>query len=214
MSRFYRLLGVSRFADRSEIRQAYWSLTRRFRRENRRVGEDDQRLSEARRAFEVLSDPRSRQGYDGHFGVIRAVGTSRHLSRDTRPDMETSLAADEISTGFPSMTRLVPRVLTDFLGSANQPTHQTRVALTAHQAFHGVRVPLDLPVRPTCPICGGRGETWATSCGVCDGTGSGSFSHHVQFPIPAGVHDGARLTFTVSPPFAADARVELRIAIQ
>lgn len=214
MSRFYRLLGVSRFADRAEIRQAYWSLTRRLRRENRGVGQGDRRLSEARRAFEVLSDSWSRRGYDGHVGAVRSVGTTRHLARDTRVDMETRLSADEISTAFPSMTRLMPRVLTSFFGNTNEPTHQTRVALTARQAHDGLRVALDLRVRLTCPVCGGRGETWAALCGVCDGTGSGSFSHSVRFPIPPGVRDGARLTYTLSPPFAAEARVELRIAIQ
>lgn len=214
MSRYYRLLGVSRFADRAEIREAYWSLTRRLRSESRGSGEDSTRLAEARRAFDVLSDSCGRRDSCSRRGD-RGLGVSDRRSTSARErDIETRLAADETSTGFPSMSRLVPRMLTGFYGVSDQPTHMRRVALTPRQALAGFRVPMDLMVHPTCPACGGRGEMWPSQCHLCEGTGSGSFSHPVQFPIPPGVRDGARLRYSVSPPFAAEALVELRIAIQ
>ena len=220
MLSYYRVLGVSQFADRDEIRQAYQSVTRRLRRQRRDAGWHA-RLAEARRAFEALTEAHSSGRHPSGGGSRRDQRSPTHrgplpAGPRHRRDTEAGLAAREIPLGFPSMSPLVPRVVHAFLGPAagDRPTHSAEISVTSRQARDGAHVPVTLRVRPTCPVCGGRGETWAEPCGVCQGTGSGVMSHQVQLSIPPGVRDGARLRFCIRAPFSADANVELRVAVQ
>ena len=115
-----------------------------------------------------------------------------------------------------TMAHIVPRMCAAFLGGEAEvgETHTTHVELTPKEALKGVRIPFDLPVRSTCPMCGGRGEIWTEPCGVCGGTGAGRLSHQFHLRVPPGVRHGMCLRFSVTPPFSAKAHVELRIAIQ
>jgi DnaJ-class molecular chaperone len=75
-------------------------------------------------------------------------------------------------------------------------------------------VSLDVPVRVTCPHCGGRGETWTEPCELCRGTGHSMLPHAVRVSVPPRVADGARLRFRVKSPDASSVRVEVRVAIR
>ena len=123
--------------------------------------------------------------------------------------------SDEVVVDFPSMAELVGRMRTSFFGinDYEQTTHTTQVNLTPREADEGTLVPVALPVHLTCPVCGGRGEVWNEVCGVCTGTGGGLLSHNLNVRVPPGVHHGTRLRFCVSPPFAPETHVEVRIAI-
>ncbi len=128
---------------------------------------------------------------------------------------------DDVVVDFPSMAGVVAGMRRSFFDSVDDAdadadgcaTHTAEVCLTPKEAGEGVHVPIDLPVRLTCPMCGGRGEVWSEACGVCAGTGAGLLAHHLDLRVPPGVHDGARLRFSVSPPFAPETHVEVRIAI-
>ena len=214
MSSYYRILGVSRYADLVEIRKAYWSLARRVRHESRR-GSAGSDLIEIRRAYETLSDSARRQMYDTGRSTAEGPPTPglRGLS-DAVPVPETDVAKD-----FPSMStmaQIVPRVYAAFFCGEGEivDSHTSYVELTPKEALDGARIPFRLPVRPTCPMCGGRGEIWSDPCGVCAGTGAGRLSQQLHLPVPPGVRNGTCLRFSVTPPFSAEAHVELRIAIQ
>ena len=210
----YRVLGVSPYADLREIRRAYWSLSKRVRRECGADSRDD-RLTEIKRAYETLSRQARRRGYDARpsedvgFQPRRLDGSgSAGRKRD-----------DGVMGEFPSMSamaRITPRICEAFFGrdpKAPHSTHTTHVELTRAQARRGARVPLALSVRPVCPVCGGRGELWPEPCGVCFGTGAGRLSHELQVPVPPGVRNGECLRYSVISPFAPETHVELRIAV-
>ena len=130
---------------------------------------------------------------------------------------------DDVVVDFPSMAGVIAGMRRSFFDAAGDgdgdgddasgATHTAEVRLTRKEAGEGARVPIDLQVRQTCPMCGGRGEVWSESCGVCAGTGAGLLPHRLNLRVPAGVHDGARLRFRVNPPFAPETHVEVRIAI-
>lgn len=124
---------------------------------------------------------------------------------------------DEVAVDFPSLAPMLARMRDAFFaedGDRGVTTRRAEVALTARQADRGVRVPLDLTVRHTCPACGGRGGSWTDPCGLCDGSGAGLLSHRLHFRVPPGVRHGARLRYSITPPHAVETHVEVRIAVQ
>jgi hypothetical protein len=123
--------------------------------------------------------------------------------------------ADEIAIDFPSVDEVVERMRDAFLGERPRgDVLSTELQLSSLEARRGLIVPLTVPMRGTCPRCGGRGETWTEPCGPCCGTGESLFHHPVRVSVPAGVADGTRFRFRVSSPHAAPVRVELRVAVR
>jgi len=127
--------------------------------------------------------------------------------------------ADEIAIDFPSVGNLVARVRDAFLGERaggvdEIATHTAEVSVSSREAWRGTIVPLEVPIRGTCAICGGRGETWTEPCRDCCGTGERLLTHPVRLSVPPGVADGARLRFRVQRPHSAPLRVEVRVAVR
>lgn len=215
MSSYYRVLGTSRYANLDEIRKAYWSMARRTHRESRRDASTFD-LTEIQRAYDTLSDSGRRQTCDTLHTVTHSPSSSEGVwaVRDRVPDFD-----DDVDNDFPSMAtiaRIVPRMRAAFFSTEAEvgETHTAHIELTPTEAFEGVRIPCHLSVRPTCPVCGGRGEVGTESCGLCAGMGTGRLPHQLHFWVPPGVRHGECLKFSVTPPFAAETCVELYIAIQ
>ncbi len=122
--------------------------------------------------------------------------------------------ADEIAIDFPSVAPVVDRMRDAFFGDLERDiVLAADLQLTAEDAWRGLVMPLEVPVRATCRSCGGRGEIWTERCGECAGTGESVFPHRVRLALPAGVADGARFRFRISSPHATPVRVEVRVAI-
>ena len=70
--------------------------------------------------------------------------------------------ADEVAIDFPSLDEAVERMRDAFLAPLDErddrPELSAELRLSAHEAFDGVTVPLDVPIRKLCTACGGRGE--------------------------------------------------------
>jgi hypothetical protein len=123
--------------------------------------------------------------------------------------------ADEIAIDFPSVGRVMERMREAFLGEQlDADVLRAEVSLSQREAFDGLVVPLTVPVRVTCPHCGGRGETWTEHCNLCGGTGESLIDHPVRVSVPPRVADGARFRFRVKSPDASLVRVEVRVAIR
>jgi hypothetical protein len=123
--------------------------------------------------------------------------------------------ADEIAIDFPSVGNVVDRMRTAFLGEhTDADVLRAEVSLSQREAFAGHVVALKVPVRITCPNCGGRGETWTEPCGLCLGTGESLFQQALRVTVPPRVADGACVRFRLKSPDAVSIRVELRVAIR
>ena len=144
----------------------------------------------------------------GRFG-------SEHVAVMTREDLrqDANWFADEVTIDFPSVAPAVERMRRAFLADERPAAFSAAVELTAREAATGVTVPLNVPVQCTCSRCGGRGESWTEPCASCHGSGFEQLRHAVQVTIPAGVRDGARFRFTVTPRHNRSTRIELHVAV-
>jgi len=123
--------------------------------------------------------------------------------------------ADEIAIDFPAVDHAVERLREAFLGEQAQArTLTTEVLVSKHDATRGTVVPLAVPLRGTCVLCGGRGEIWTEPCRACGGTGDRLVHHPLRVALPPGVVHGARFRYRVNSPEAAPVRVEIRVAIR
>jgi DnaJ-class molecular chaperone len=197
MRDYYDVLGVSPDAGAAEIKRAYRQLARRYHPDI--SGEDRSgAFLEVSRAYEVLRDPGRRRSYDAR---LVAGGRSEWL-------------ADEVAIDFPSVSSLLDRMRDSFFGGERAAFLSADLVISPQEAFWGVLVPLDVPLRRTCPRCGGRGEVWEEWCSTCRGAGEVADSHEIRLRVPAGVHEGATFRFSMAPPGAPQTLIEVRITIR
>jgi hypothetical protein len=130
---------------------------------------------------------------------------------DTRH--ESDCFADEVVIDFPSVATAVDRVRTGFLIEEGPAPLVATIQLSRREAVEGATLPIDVPVRCTCGACGGRGESWTEACSRCAGTGTEVFRHQLQVTLPAGVGDGTRFHFTVTPRHNPSTRIELHVLV-
>ena len=145
---------------------------------------------------------------DAWIAVERSPGAERDLDRSF---------ADEVAIDFPAVTAgsdKVVRMRHAFdEGDATDECLSAEITLSRHQAGAGAAVPLEVPLRWTCTQCGGRGEVWGDRCDGCDGSGHARRRRMLTVSVPAGVVDGARFSFSVSPPRGPRTRVDVRVAV-
>jgi molecular chaperone DnaJ len=203
MRDYYDVLGVSPDAGADEIKRAYRQLARRYHPD---ISGDERGTAflEASRAYEVLNDPRRRQSYD----------ESRRLQTWQAGPARAEWLADEIAIDFPSISALLDRMRHAFFGSTTLGDLSAEIVLSPAEAYEGITIPLGVPVRQTCPQCGGRGETWEEWCGCCGGRGDIRGLHEVLLRVPAGVREGERFRFSVMPTGAPPTIVDVRISIR
>jgi hypothetical protein len=124
---------------------------------------------------------------------------------------------DEIAIDFPSLHAAVERMREGFVAAWIDEERRLPVPaelrLSPREAFNGVTIPLDVPVRKVCHACGGRGEVWPDPCLPCDGTGEALGRHPVRLVVPPRVQDGDRFSLSVSSPSAPLTRVEVRVIL-
>jgi hypothetical protein len=127
------------------------------------------------------------------------------------PRQDDSCFSDDVIVDFPSVVPALDRMRRGFLGDERPATLNAAIQLSRRDARLGATVPFDVPVACTCTACGGRGESWTVPCVRCNGSGTELLRHPLQVTIPAGVPDGARFLFTVTPRHHPSTRIELLV---
>lgn len=208
MRTYYQILGLPEDAGPDDIKHAYRCLVRRFHPD---ISGSDTTvpLRQVIQAYETLSDEQKRRSYDHGLALSRRPPVAAAVH-------EPRWFSDEIAIDFPSVADVVDRIRDAFLASdeaADAPL-SAEILLSRFEAFNGVTVPLDVPVHSTCPLCGGRGESWMEACRACGGAGAWRLPHRIRLSVPAGVSDGARFRFTIRTAHTAPTEVEVRVAVR
>ena len=199
MRDYYDVLGVSPDAGADEIKRAYRQLARRYHPD---ISGDDRGL-----AFKELT---------GACDVLRDSSRRRHYDRtlSTQGGDGAAWFSDEVAIDFPSVASVLDRMRDAFFTAAPAITLSAEMTLTPREAFSGVTLPFDVPLRRTCSRCGGRGEVWNEWCATCAGLGEVAAAHAVNVRVPAGVRHGDTFRFSLTPPGAPSTVIEVRIAIR
>ncbi|HBV98123.1 MAG: molecular chaperone DnaJ [Peptococcaceae bacterium BICA1-7] len=175
---YYEVLGVSREASADEIKKAYRKLARQYHPdanpENKENSEE--KFKEAAEAYEVLSDPEKRAGYDrfGHaaadgqgFGGFGGFGGGDFGGLGDIFDM--------FFGGGGGRSRRGPEKGSDL---------RVDMEIAFEEAAFGLEKDIKVPRNEGCGTCGGTGAapgTKAQTCSACNGAGQVQFAQSTPF---------------------------------
>lgn len=168
---YYEILGVSRDADKEEIKRVFRRLARKYHPDvNKEEGAED-RFKEINRAYEVLSDPELRSRYDrfGEAGVSAGAGVG-------------AAGFQDFSEGFAD---IFESFFSGFAGGAGQTGRRRSgpvrgddlrldLRLDFREAVFGGEKEIRISHLETCEVCTGTGAKPGTrprTCPTCTGTG-------------------------------------------
>lgn len=165
---YYEVLGVSRGASEQEIKKAYRRLARDHHPDaNPEDSEAEERFKELTEAYEVLSNPESRQAYDtyGHE-VPRGGGAGGGDPFGGFGDIFETFFGDRFGGGgsfFGGGRSAGPRRGADA---------EAAVELTLREAAFGAEREINVQLVSNCPVCEGAGGKETRTCGTCGGAGA------------------------------------------
>lgn len=161
---YYELLGVSRTADETEIKQAFRRLARELHPDVSDAPDAEERFKEVVEAYEVLSKSETRALYDryGHAGLRSGGFEPGHVDLGNLSDLFSAFFGDDILFGGrPRRGRgadLAQAVEIDLVDAARGVSRDVpfQVAVAcAHCSGSGAEPGTALT---TCPTCGGAGR--------------------------------------------------------
>ena len=167
MPNYYEILGVSKDASESEIKKAYRQLSLKFHPDRNSSEEAKEKIQHVNQAYEVLSDPSTKQQYDneqsfgggrGHpfgqggnpFGNMEEFGDIQNMFNmmfgggggGGFPGMPPGMH------GMPGMPGM-PGIRIFHNGQIFQQVHKPEpfvkhVQMTLEQSFHGCNIPVEI----------------------------------------------------------------------
>jgi molecular chaperone DnaJ len=173
---YYEILGVSRDADKEEIKQAYRRQARKYHPDVNKEPGAEERFKEINRAYEVLSEPETRERYNrfGEAGVSGAAAAGAGF-QDMGDMGGFADIFESIFSGFAG-------------GGMGGPAQQQRrrsgpvrgddlrldLKLDFREAVFGGEKEIRISHLETCEVCNGSGAKPGTrprTCSTCSGSG-------------------------------------------
>jgi len=195
---YYDVLGVGREADAERIKRAFRARARRLHPDISSEPDAESQFVELVEAYEVLSNPRSRQLYD-RIGLGR-LGRTRPAAAPVPERIVATVTLEHWQAQAGAQVPLryeVEERCAHCAGSGADPT----VPQVECETCDGMgrlrqrieRDDVDFLQLHTCRDCGGSGRTAGAACAECEGAGRTSTQRELRLIVPAGVHDGDRL---------------------
>lgn len=167
---YYEILGVSRNADKDEIKRAYRRLARKYHPDVNKEDGAEERFKEINRAYEVLSEPEVRARYDrfGEAGVGTAAGSGFQDFGDFGG------FADIFESFFSGFSGGMGQTSRRRSGPVRGDDLRLDLKLDFREAVFGGDKEIRINHLETCSTCGGTGAkpgTSPVSCSTCSGSG-------------------------------------------
>lgn len=164
---YYDVLGVSRNADKDEIKKSFRSLARKYHPDINKEPDAESKFKEINEAYEVLSDDQKRARYDrfGHAGV-QGAGAGGFAGAGGMGGFE-DIFEDFFSSfvGAQGRGRRGPQRGGDI---------RVDVTIDFEEAAFGVEKEIDFHRLEVCDVCHGSGAREGSSpitCPECNGAG-------------------------------------------
>lgn len=174
---YYRVLGVSESAGKSEIKKAYRRLAKQYHPD---ANPDDKsavgRFKEVSEAYSVLSDPEQRKKYD----MMRKLGAFTGVPGGRGPGGGPRFE----DFGFGGLGGLggLGDIFSSIFGRGKKEVSVEPIEMTVVVPFRiaalGGKIPVTVSVSEACPVCGGGGAapgSKVSTCDECKGRGAVSF---------------------------------------
>lgn len=167
---YYEILGVSRNADKEEIKHAYRRLARKYHPDVNKEDGAEERFKEINRAYEVLSEPETRARYDrfGEAGVGSAAGAGYQDFSDLGG------FADIFESFFSGFSGGAGQQTRRRSGPARGEDLRLDLKLDFREAIFGGEKEIRISHLETCITCSGSGAKPGTrprGCPTCSGSG-------------------------------------------
>lgn len=160
---YYKILEIDRSASPEEIKKSYRKLAMKYHPDkNPDDKSSEEKFKECAEAFEVLSDPGSKQKYD-QFGSVGGNGGGNPF-RGHGFNMEDifSQFGDIFGGGFGGGFGNRKRKGSDL---------RTKVSVSLNEVIDGSNKKIKFTRQDKCSTCDGVGGQDPTTCGSCNGTG-------------------------------------------
>jgi molecular chaperone DnaJ len=220
---YYELLGVERSADEAEIKKAFRRLARELHPDVSDAPNAEERFKEVVEAYEVLSNPETRELYDryGHAGLRGGGFQPGHFDFSSLSDLFSAFFGDdllggrgrsrgadlsavveiELAEAATGVTRDVPfEVAVTCSRCAGDGAEPGTNVVTCETCAGMGRVQQvsrsvfgEFVRTSTCPTCGGTGRRIEVPCTQCEGLGRVLEERTLSVTVPPGIHDGQRI---------------------
>jgi len=171
---YYDVLGVGKSASADEIKRAYRKKAVEFHPDKQ--GGDEAKFKEASEAYETLSDPQKRQGYD-QFGHAGAQGNPFGGGGGAGGGAQGFGGFDFNAAGF-DMGDIFGQFMGGFGGGRPQKPRgqdlELRLTIDFKEAVFGTDKTIKLDLDDLCQTCSGSGAkpgTGLKTCQTCGGQG-------------------------------------------
>ncbi len=170
---YYQILGVSRDADKEELKRAYRRLARKYHPDVNKESGAEEKFKEINRAYEVLSEPETRARYDrfGEAGVSSGAGASGFEYGDMGGFADIF---ETIFSGFGGGVGTGGTQSRRRSGPTRGDDLRLDLKLEFREAVFGGEKQIRIPHLETCQVCNGTGAkpgTGVNTCSTCNGAG-------------------------------------------
>lgn len=167
---YYEILGVSRDADKEELKQAYRRLARKYHPDVNKEPGAEETFKEINRAYEVLSEPETRARYDrfGEAGIGAGAGAGYQDFGDMGGFADIF---ESFFSGFAGGTGTQTRRRG---GPVRGDDLRLDLKLDFREAVFGGEKEIRISHLETCTTCSGSGAKPGTrprTCSTCSGSG-------------------------------------------
>ena len=179
---YYKVLGIDRNADASEIKRAYRHLAMKYHPDKNKDDKDaEEKFKEASEAYEVLSDTKKRSLYDqyGHAGVDPQFSPGGFQWSDFTHATDFA----DIFGDFFGENSFFTSIFGDTFSRFSTRTQRTSanrgedlkisLSLSLEEIYTGITKKIKVSTKSGCEFCHGTGSADGriSTCPQCNGTG-------------------------------------------